>query len=63
MVAEVKACNSMPEVLNYSLYLDKLSNSAAFNNVYANYGRHTPESEKSNKHSIRPAIHGITPTV
>lgn len=63
MVAEVKAYNSMLEVLNYSLSLDKLSNSAAFNNVYANYGRHTPEPEKSDKHFIRPAVKGITPTV
>jgi hypothetical protein len=63
MIAEVKAYNSMPKVLNDSLCLDKLSNSAAFSNVYANCNRHTPEPEKPDQCLIRPAVKEITPRV
>lgn len=58
-----ESVSSMPKVLDYSLCLDKRSNSAAFSNGSANCNRHTPDSGKSDKPLSRPAVKGTTPTV
>lgn len=53
MILELKTHNSMRTEIPVSL--NEPPNSAAFNNVYANSNRHTPESAKSGKRLIRPA--------
>lgn len=63
MIVELKTYNSMQTVIHYPLYLYELSNSAAFSNVCASCHRHTPESAKSGKRLIRPAVKGITAAV